>query len=805
MNQIDRLFKVIYRNIASSCAFDTKEAHCRSFDLNDGEFVDEITRNYELLYPENYNAEEIKAIIYNLQQEITRMFSLRFNQKIDALFMFLYTAEKLLNLKSGKIEIDFDALFEWDGLVSKIDSVAFYAAFLSKYNEKFSEKTYEFLHNEHRIYDALSQGVYDTHMHLNGSGYSWELNWKKIACGEPQKSINFQKLQVHHASFTNCDDLNFKFLKIRALRLYLILILLRRKSDPVCLDITRILNAKSELDIDIFKDSLNEIYTASNEYFKKFSGNIHETYLVEQKLMTELFRMFRMNLLTDENCFCFNLYISIISDIKFCFVQDNQGIGFAKFKESETIKDVFLNENDRRTLIESVFDKYYSEKVIRGVEMRIAPKNYKTLLSTIKNIHTINSAMFASLHDNQSPKLEIGLLIHYIKQAETDNPSCECRHFKLRQALRNQAVSLNKYFEQKQDLYEKNDVKVIGIDAANGEIFCPPEVFAPIFRQHRESIASSEQLGFTYHVGEDFLTITSGLRAIDEAITFMCFTRGDRLGHAIALGIDIDRYYLKKRDYTITTLQSLVDDIAWLHLITETVAYEKPGLRKELEYRYIKYASSLYADTGILVPCILDYQMSWALRADKPESIRDFDHNTYSYTAEKYKLNDKNPYHEQAILSAQARELARAYHYNPILKKNGQASLILKRDDILYHAAKEAQAALRAKIYNIGIVIETNPTSNKKISSISRYDELPLLKFNQHRLTPPDSGIKQCADDLPVTINTDDSAIFQTNLSNEYSLVALALIKKGFSKEEVFQYIDYLRELSCQTTFLHQS
>lgn len=49
----------------------------------------------------------------------------------------------------------------------------------------------------------------------------------------------------------------------------------------------------------------------------------------------------------------------------------------------------------------------------------------------------------------------------------------------------------------------------------------------------------------TYHVGEDFLEISDGLRAIDEAILFCDMKRGSRLGHATVLGIDLDRYYGK--------------------------------------------------------------------------------------------------------------------------------------------------------------------------------------------------------------------------------------------------------------------
>lgn len=85
--------------------------------------------------------------------------------------------------------------------------------------------------------------------------------------------------------------------------------------------------------------------------------------------------------------------------------------------------------------------------------------------------------------------------------------------------------------------------RIRGIDAANSEILARPEVFAQAFRFLRNELRTDTQypnnLGMTYHVGEDFLDAVDGLRAVDEVLTFMGFHNGDRLGHAIVLGIDV--------------------------------------------------------------------------------------------------------------------------------------------------------------------------------------------------------------------------------------------------------------------------
>ena len=80
--------------------------------------------------------------------------------------------------------------------------------------------------------------------------------------------------------------------------------------------------------------------------------------------------------------------------------------------------------------------------------------------------------------------------------------------------------------------YEKLGQRIRGIDASSEEIVCRPEVFAQAFRFLRNRAVSHvdyitgvvrqmPDLCITYHVGEDFLDIIDGLRAIDEAISFL--------------------------------------------------------------------------------------------------------------------------------------------------------------------------------------------------------------------------------------------------------------------------------------------
>ena len=76
--------------------------------------------------------------------------------------------------------------------------------------------------------------------------------------------------------------------------------------------------------------------------------------------------------------------------------------------------------------------------------------------------------------------------------------------------------------------------------------------------------------------------------------------------------------------------------------------------------------------------------------------------------------------------------------------------------------------------------------------------ELPLLTFNRHHL----HGFgRETENDLPVSINTDDCDIFQTDLANEYALVVAALQREGLDRQEIYDYIDYLRASSLLQAF----
>lgn len=103
--------------------------------------------------------------------------------------------------------------------------------------------------------------------------------------------------------------------------------------------------------------------------------------------------------------------------------------------------------------------------------------------------------------------------------------------------------------------YDNLQSRLKGIDACSNEIGCRPENLATEFRflrnydsplgekWNRNISEIRKNLRVTYHVGEDFLDVCDGLRAVDEAVEFLELGNGDRIGHGLVLGLDSGTYY----------------------------------------------------------------------------------------------------------------------------------------------------------------------------------------------------------------------------------------------------------------------
>ena len=143
-----------------------------------------------------------------------------------------------------------------------------------------------------------------------------------------------------------------------------------------------------------------------------------------------------------------------------------------------------------------------------------------------------------------------------------------------------------------------------------------PWVLAPVFRSVKDRYIDtlkekmeyygleynrSFPLNITYHVGEVFNSIVSGLRHVDEVVEFYGFQNGERLGHATILGIDTDQYSKVKKIISLPVIE-LLDNWLWLyHIKSEKNLFNEisPTYIEEKIWKIVHY---IYEDSQHHIP-----------------------------------------------------------------------------------------------------------------------------------------------------------------------------------------------------------
>ena len=339
---------------------------------------------------------------------------------------------------------------------------------------------------------------------------------------------------------------------------------------------------------------------------------------------------------------------------------------------------------------------------------------------------------------------------------------------------------------------------VFSIDAVGKETYTPPEVFASFFTFLRRQCTTltdniydgitqfnhHPRLILTIHAGEDFNHIVTGIRRVYETITFFEMTKGDRLGHALSLGIR-PQDWINEIQEIILTKQEYFDNLVWLCMSLKRIAHRVD----ETERYMYSYEESIYKlfyelypniDKQKIRPSLVDLYDAWGLRKHDPMVYRKMKNGVLSFSEyEEYscpKNFDK--------FSKVSKEIYEDYMFNATTRIKGEEIIVLPKSEILNKELKiwEAlQDELLNSIASEGIIIETNPSSNIFISSLDAYKKHPIFRF----CPPKEKFIKKGGKfnryklrngHIGVTINSDDPAIFATTLQNEYSLIKQAAI-----------------------------
>ena len=678
----------------------------------------------------------------------------------------------------------------------------------------------------------------DIHSHLKGSSLNFDINWICLMNKIEERERIFEKLKEkvqssHLNEKGNNEGLYKKAVLAAAIRLYLLELLYYKKSNLSDF-LMKLLSDNSEIDIIGKANKLQSMIENTRQRIGKQYKSMKDgqtaifDYAIINGVSVEKVDAFTLlggerfllySLLSNvykgtyegpKTGFLLYLYLVIKNEIRHEITQLNDSVGFDNFSIYEDRKLLFVkgHKNYESAAIHLAIKGFFGDKDqnSRYHEVRITPES--TSEEIIQSIQKLDYAIESDLLKKDKSKWNYKYIFHFIKKLDDLN-SVECRHYNLRKEVKEQSLAIYKYRNSLIQCHDGTYLadRAVGIDAANSEIACRPEVFAQAFRFLRhhsienDNLHRPHDLGVTFHVGEDYMDVVDGLRAVSEAISFLQLRKGDRIGHGLVLGVDVEEYY-KSRNYTIAMpLQMMMDNMAWLYHYVEGLkghSHILGGIKERFEECYRK----VYSDC--IVPSINVYYNGMLLRGDSPECYNE-DGTVTNLGADLVEWNSKALNSDMACCKArelcEARKLYHQYHYYQEGKHNGALYNEWGVNDGLISAIKEIQQLMLDKVKELGLAIECNPTSNLKIGEFDRYDEHPLLKFNNDGLQIYPKRA------LSVSINTDDKGVFATSIEREYALIAYAIIRhfrlNGYeiSNTEVYDWLDRIRLNSLSQRF----
>ena len=469
----------------------------------------------------------------------------------------------------------------------------------------------------------------------------------------------------------------------------------------------------------------------------------------------------------------FHLYLLIIGLFNRLLVQQKHDYGFEEFQKYTTNG---IRDNCERTDYKTRFLQLCGNSGcnIAFVEGRFSPK-----LTTKENEQFISNIIqgwkncwkdLSSLSESECKQVpELKLIAHFIKKKD-DNPTL-IRHEQLRKDIWERA----KVLALMKDDNSPASRHIIGVDAAANEFDAPPEVFAPAFRYLKRKGFNH----FTYHAGEDFFHILVGLRSIYEAVNFLDFSYGDRIGHATAAGLSPQQWIENIGEYIYMRKGEYLDDLVFSYnLITK---YSNDKLKHTINNLIIKIHELYYSIYKHSYSIELISEV-WKLRrlcpyhvfAENKESamyMSLYNHEEWCEVLNRLNIDsngNKCNCSERIIEKDERVTMLRQYHcpdfrkrYNEIIEVN--VTEIFSSSDI-----EELQLMLLRYLNEKEIIIETLPTSNVRIGHHHTYDTYHLWNWikweNEGNPIPP------------IVVGTDDPGIFATNIYNEYSNIYCKLV-----------------------------
>lgn len=454
----------------------------------------------------------------------------------------------------------------------------------------------------------------------------------------------------------------------------------------------------------------------------------------------------------------------------------------------------------------------FQNRYLRKIELRISIKNNEALnrRKLLQILESYQQILIEDYKVEEDPNAEfplIGIVYHLIKRPddmekdislydEERGHTLKGLHFGIHQE---QYIKQVKIIQQLRKNIPLVMNFIVGLDAASLENNTPVQVFAPVFEEARDSqydslriidpegnILPSQSLFFTFHAGEEFRHLNSGLRRMDEVIDYCKLHAGDRIGHGIALGVDIEEW-VRRNPLVIIPRGEYLDNLLWIWGVCSRTTKLQTEMLVYLERRIDEMARNLFDD---LVP-------AGELRVSTLYEVYKRRFKRVAFEAKILNNQKMDRKKDEGCMKEDARKwgdrLYESYHQEDTLRKLNEPIYVMMNENEQMIAAN-MQNYLIQKIASIGIVIEVNPSSNEAIGEIDSVFGNQLFKIQS-------AGNRDLSNIL-VNVNSDDPMVFNTNVSNELVYMYYGMLQQGIGRDAALDWIEKLRKSGMDTSFI---
>ncbi|MBF0141610.1 MAG: hypothetical protein HQL74_15200 [Magnetococcales bacterium] len=382
-------------------------------------------------------------------------------------------------------------------------------------------------------------------------------------------------------------------------------------------------------------------------------------------------------------------------------------------------------------------------------------------------------------------RMTFRFVVHFIRESLQTRDD-EVPFARLRQRLDRETAVLH-LFRCK---YPHLACHIVGVDVANYERTCPPDVFTPylrLFRKHDNKIVRSEYLkhwnelqqrnlhhippsfpplGFTFHAGEDYFHPMDGIRTMHGAMKGLDMRSGDRIGHGLAAGRSIKHFHQDFGESLHLPRGVALDNLVWLfhelsHRIGESVV-DMRRIAEEIEH----LSEDCYGKAVTPAMMIRVQELRHEILLDEPPKKQPLD--------ESHAIRNKE-------------------WFDPTVKKKRKE--VIRNPDVFKNAEKEielAQESLMKELARRGVVIEFNPSSNFVTGGIESLTFHPFFRYHN-----------ALHGKLRATINCDDPGTFATRIENEFSCMLNALMLRDIGKDDALELLDAMRQAGADFRFVN--